>query len=156
MVLTDQELDEAFTNMLEATHRNNVSLNYGKKQHKQPYIPFCSNTLTQKGMQPVAGKLNAVHNMKTPCSGKELQTIMAMVKDLNHYSVKFIELGSPLCQHTEKYDCFRWEPHHQTALDNIKKDNISPSPHPPFSGEDLLMILLPSLRQLTKEVSWTI
>ena len=40
-------------------------------------------------------------------------------------------------------------------MDDFEKKAISSSPHPTFSGEDLLMILLPSLRQLTKEVSWT-
>ena len=40
-------------------------------------------------------------------------------------------------------------------MEGFEKKAINSSAHPPVSGEDLLMIPLPSSRQLTKEVFWT-
>ena len=44
----EKDHDEAFTDVLEATCKNNFSLNSGKLQCKQLSIPYCGNTLTGK------------------------------------------------------------------------------------------------------------
>ena len=40
-------------------------------------------------------------------------------------------------------------------MEDFEKKAINSSPHTPASGDDLLIIPLPSLRQITKEVFWT-
>ena len=40
-------------------------------------------------------------------------------------------------------------------MEDFEKKAINSSPHPLVSGEDLLMIPLPSLSHHTKEVFWT-
>ena len=54
---TEEELGQAFVNMLEATRANNVSLNSAKLQFKQPSVNFYGHTLTQEGIYPAADKL---------------------------------------------------------------------------------------------------
>ena len=48
-----------------------------------------------------------------------------MVTYLNRYSSKLADLTSPLRELTTKYTHFRWEPHHQQALDRIKQELCS-------------------------------
>ena len=48
-----------------------------------------------------------------------------MVTYLNRYSTKLADLTSPLRELTKKHVHFRWEPHHQQALDRIKQELCS-------------------------------
>ena len=111
--------------MLEASRNNNVSLNSEKLQFKQPKIGFYGQAITDKGIAPAAEKLEAIRNIKTPTNSKELLSILGIVSSLNRFSVKLAELTAPLRQLTKKHVHFRWEPHHQTALDKIKEEICS-------------------------------
>ena len=118
---SEQEHDKAFTEMLKATRTHNVSLDSEKLQFKQSQVDFYGHTLTEKGIQPAKEKLEAIRNIKVPSNIKELQTILGMVTYLNRYSSKLANLTSPLRELTKKHVHFRWEPHHQQALDRIKQ-----------------------------------
>ena len=122
---TPQEHDQAFINMLEASRNNNISLNSEKLQFKQPKIGFYGQAIMDKGIAPAAEKLEAIRNIKTPTNSKELLSILGIVSSLNRFSVKLAELTAPLRQLTKKHVHFRWEPHHQTALDKIKEEICS-------------------------------
>ena len=122
---TDQEHDQAFTGMLKATGKHNVSLNSEKLQFKQPQVDFYGHTLTKNGIQPAGEKLEAISNIKTPSNVKELQTILGMVTYLNRYSAKLANMTSLLRELTKKHVHFRWEPHHQETLDKIKQELCS-------------------------------
>ena len=122
---SEQEHDKAFTEMLKATRKHNVSLNSEKLQFKQSQVDFYGHTLTEEGVQPAKEKLEAIRNIKAPSNIKELQTILGMVTYLNRYSSKLADLTSPLRELTKKYTHFRWEPHHQQALDRIKQELCS-------------------------------
>ena len=113
--------------MLEASRNNNVSLNSEKLQFKQPKIGFYGQAITDKGIAPAAEKLEAIQNIKTPTNSKELLSIaiLRIVSSLNRFSVKLAELTAPLRQLTKKHVHFRWESHHQTALDKIKEEICS-------------------------------
>ena len=56
---TEEEHDQAFINMLEATRVNNVSLNSAKLQFKQHSVGFFRHTVTQGGICPAADTLEA-------------------------------------------------------------------------------------------------
>ena len=123
---SDIEHDQAFINMLETCRKNNVGLNSEKLQFKQEKINFYGHTLTEKGIQPAEHKLQAIKNIKVPANAAELHTILGMVNYLNRFSVKLAEYTAPLRELTKKHVYFRWEPHHQAALDRIKKELSSP------------------------------
>ena len=123
---SDIEHDQSFINMLETCRKNNVGLNSEKLQFKQEKINFYGHTLTQKGIQPAEDKLQAIKNIKVPANAAELHTILGMVNYLNRFSVKLAEYTAPLRELTKKHVHFRWEPHHQAALDRIKKELSSP------------------------------
>ena len=116
---SDIEHDLSFINMLEVCRLNNVALNSGKLQFKQEKINFYVHTLTEKGLQPVEDKLQAIKNIKVPENTAQLLTILGMINYLNRFSVKLADYTATL---TKKHVHFRWKPHHQAALDKIKKE----------------------------------
>ena len=122
---TESEHDQAFCEMLKATRKHNVSLNSEKLQFKQAQVDFYGHILSENGIQPAREKLETIRNIKTPSNIKELQTTLGMVTYLNRYSTKLADLTSPLRELTKKHVHFRWEPHHQQALDRIKQELCS-------------------------------
>ena len=119
---SDIEHDQAFINMLETCRKNNVGLNSSKLQFKQEKVNFYGHTLTEKGLQPAEDKLQAIKNIKVSENAAELLTILGMINYLNRFSVKLAEYTAPLRGLTKKNVHFRWEPHHQVALDKIKRE----------------------------------
>jgi len=93
---SEQQQDKAFTEMLKATGKHNVSLNSEKLQFKQSQVDFYGQILTEKGIKLAKEKLEAIHNIKAPSNIKELQTILGMVTYLTRYSSKLADLTSPL------------------------------------------------------------
>ena len=108
--------------MLEACRLNNVALNSGKLQLKQEKIIFYGHILTEKGLQPAEDKLQAIKNIKVPENAAELLTTLGMINYLNRVSVKLADYTATLREMTKKHVHHRWEPHHQAALDKIKKE----------------------------------
>ena len=119
---SDIEHDQAFINMLETCRKNNVGLNSEKLQFKQDKINFYGYTLTEKGIQTAEDKLQAIKNIKVPSNAAELHTILGVMNYLNNFSVKLAEYTAPLRELKKKHVHFRWDPHHQEALDRIKTE----------------------------------
>ena len=122
---TEEEHDQAFVNMLEATRANNVSLNSEKLQFKQQNVNFFGHTLIQDGILLSADKLEALRNISAPSNTKELLSLLGLITYLNRFSTKVAELTAPLRELTKKNVHFRWEQHHQAALDRIKEELCS-------------------------------
>lgn len=122
---TEDEHDQAFVNMLEATRANNVILNSEKLQFKQQSVNLFGHKLTQDGTLPAADKLEALRNISAPSNTKELLFPLELITYLNRFSTKVAELTAPLRKLTKKNVHFRWEQHHQAALDRIKEELCS-------------------------------
>ena len=119
---TIEEHDQAFKAMMEATRKHNIGLNSSKLQFRQTQVKFYGHNITDRGIQPSEDKLRSIKNLKTPESAKELQTILGMVTYLNRFSTKLAVLTAPLRELTKKGIHFRWEQHHQAALDAVKQE----------------------------------
>ena len=122
---TKEEHDQAFLNMLNATRKNNVSLNSDKLQFKKQSVNFYGHTITQEGIKPSSDKLEMIKNIQTPTDAKELLSILGMITYLNRYSAKLAQLTAPLRELTKKNTHFKWEDYHQDALDKIKEELCS-------------------------------
>ena len=85
---TAEEHDTALRQMLEASRRNNIGLNSTKLQFRQPKVKFYGHLITDKGIQPCDDRLEAIKNIKSPGSIKDLMTILGMVTYLNRFSTK--------------------------------------------------------------------
>ena len=119
---TEEEHDAAFTKLMETARKNNVGFNSSKLQFKQKKVNFYGYTITENGLVPAEDKLQAIKNIQTPQNAKELQTLLGMVNYLNRFSVKLAEITAPLRELLKKNIHFKWEAHHQAALDRIKEE----------------------------------
>uniref|UniRef100_A0A3B3HY19 Reverse transcriptase/retrotransposon-derived protein RNase H-like domain-containing protein n=1 Tax=Oryzias latipes TaxID=8090 RepID=A0A3B3HY19_ORYLA len=96
-----------------------------KLQFKQNKVSFYGHTPTEDGLLPAEDKLRAIKDIQAPTNTKELQTLLGMVTYHIRLSTKLAELVAPLRELNEKNVHFRWEPHHQQALDDIKKELLT-------------------------------
>ena len=83
---TEEEHDEAFVSMLEATRANNVSLNSEKLQFKQQSVNFFRHKLTQDGILPAADKLEALKSISASSNTNELPSLSGLITYLNRFS----------------------------------------------------------------------
>ncbi|CAM1319115.1 Uncharacterised protein g7110 [Pycnogonum litorale] len=122
---TPEEHDKAFLQMLEATKRNNISLNSEKIQFKMPSVEFYGHTFGADGVQPSQSKIEAMKSIKTPTNIKEFQTILGMFTYLNRYSTKIADLTAPLRELVKKNVHFKCEPHNTEALERVKQELVT-------------------------------
>ena len=72
-------------------------------------------------IHPAADKLEAIKNISAPSNTKQLLSLLGLITYLNRFSSKIAaKLTAPLRELTKKNVHFRWEQHHQAALDKIK------------------------------------
>ena len=119
---TVEEHDRAFKAMLDATRKNNISLNSSKMQFRQTSVTFYGHVITDSGLKPSTDKVEAIQNMKTPESAQEVLSLMGMVTYLTRFSTKLAALSAPLRELNRKNAHFKWEHRHQQALDAIKAE----------------------------------
>ena len=119
---TEEEHDQAFTNMLTACRSNNVKLNPEKLQFKKQEVNFFGYTLSSDGISPATDKLETIRNITPPANAKEPQSLLGIITYLNRFSRRLADLTAPLRELTKKNVHFNWEEHHQIALDGIKEE----------------------------------
>ena len=78
--------------------------------------------LQRKDYSLLKTKLQAIKNIKVLENIAELLTILGMINYLYRFSVKLADYTATLRELTKRHVHFRWEPHHQAALDRIKKE----------------------------------
>ncbi len=119
---TLQEHDEAMVKMLEASRRNNISLNSEKLQFKKTEVKFYGHKLTANGIQPSEDKLQSIRNLKTPESRDDVLTTLGIINYLNRFSTKLAVLTAPLRELVKTGVHFRWDERHEAALNAIKRE----------------------------------
>ena len=113
---TVEEHDQAFKEMLEATRRNNISLNSSKMQFRQSKVTFYGHAITDGGIKPTDDKIEAIRNMRRPNSPQEVSSLLGLVTYLTRFSAKLAMLTGPLRELNKKGAHFKWELRHQEAL----------------------------------------
>ena len=99
---TIEEHDQAFREMLDATRKNNISLNSSKMQFRQSKVNFYGHTISDGGIKPTDDKIEAIRNMKTPESAQEVLSLLGLVTYLTRFSAKLAMLTSPLRELNKK------------------------------------------------------
>ena len=119
--------DEALTEFLQTTRRNNLCINYEKIQYKMKSVSFFGKTLTTDGHKPHDDHVRAIVEMDTPTNVTNIQTIMGMIQFSAEHSPRIAEISEPLRQLTCKDVAWNWGPEHDEALKALKKE-ISTAP----------------------------
>ncbi len=66
--------------------------------------------------------LKAIQNIQTPSNQKGLHTLLGLITYLNRFSRKLADLAAPLRAMLKEGVHSKWDPHHEQALNKIKKE----------------------------------
>jgi Reverse transcriptase (RNA-dependent DNA polymerase) len=98
-----------------------MRVNASKSKFFAEQIGYLGYWITQKGIQPVYNKVEAILKIKVPKTRKELRQFIGIVNYYRNMWFRRSELLAPLTSLTSGNVKFEWLPSHQQAFDQIKK-----------------------------------
>jgi RNase H-like domain found in reverse transcriptase/Reverse transcriptase (RNA-dependent DNA polymerase) len=98
-----------------------MRVNASKSKFFAEQIEYLGYWITQKGIQPVYNKVEAILKIKAPKTRKELCQFIGIVNYYRNMWFHRSELLAPLTSLTSGNVKFEWLPSHQQAFDKIKK-----------------------------------
>ena len=119
-----RDQDIALTILLETAIKCNVKLNFDKLQYKKTEVDFFGETYTTDGHKPAQSKVSAIVEMPAPTCKKQVQSFIGMVNYLYKFSVRLSELAEPIRELSKDKVPFNWEPEHQEAFNQMKKESV--------------------------------
>ena len=119
--------DLAFTLLLKTAKECNVKLNYQKLQYKYTEVNFYGETYTTDGCKPAQNKVNAIVQMPSPRSKKEVQFFIGMINYLSKFSPRLTEITEPIRELVKEKVPFNWGPEHEESFNMLKRE-ISKAP----------------------------
>ena len=95
-------------------------MNANKSKFCRSEVEYLGYLITQKSIKPQAKKVQALHNMATPRTRKELRSFLGLVNYYRDMTVRRSHIIAPLTKLTSKKVPFVWTDVHQKAYDKIK------------------------------------
>ena len=123
MVVKTKESD-SFIPDLEETFNNLRSfkwkLNPTKCVFGVPSGKLLGFIVSHRGIEAIPEKINAVLNMETPASIKDVQNLTGCMAALNRFLSRLGERGLPFFKLFKKQDKFRWSQEAADVLEDLK------------------------------------
>ena len=118
---TEEEHDERLEQVLKKCQEENLKLNKDKCKTKMTELKYLGHTLTREGLRPDESKIQAIIEMPTPKSKKELERFLGCV----NYEAKFIpnlaEVTAPLRELLKEKNAWSWDEPQIRAFEKLKK-----------------------------------
>jgi hypothetical protein len=111
-----QKLDVVLQRLKKAGLQVNAKKSFFAR-HELEYLGFW---ITRNGVKPVAKKIDALLNVATPTTQKQLRSFIGMVNYYKDMWIRRSEILAPLTKLTSINEKWQWTPLHQQAFDNIK------------------------------------
>ena len=115
-----QNHKEKLFKCLDRLNEENLAINLNKCHFAKDKITWLGYEIDKKGIKPIVSKTQAILNLKSPTSHKQLKSFLGSV----HHLTKFIPNLAPLCREfrnlLRKETKYVWTKHHQTKFENIK------------------------------------
>ena len=83
-------------------------------------------TSSSSGLEPDPSKLDTINKMTAPKDVKELQTFLGLATYLQRFTPRLSKLAAPIPDLCKKDTIFSWEKGQQEALENLKRELLSP------------------------------
>jgi len=112
-----EKLDE----VLKRLHDAGLQANIRKSRFAQSELEYLGYWITRDGVQPMANKVEAIHNIATPTTKKQLRSFIGMVNYYRDMWIRRSENMAPLTALTSVNAKWEWTDVHQHAFENIKK-----------------------------------
>ena len=118
---TNQEHDWRLTKVLETAREAGIKLKPSKCSLRVNEVKFIGHTITQNGLKPDDCKIQAIQDMPSPSSRKELERFLGMVNYLGKFIPNLSDVTAPLRDLLKQDIVWQWLPQHENALLNLKK-----------------------------------
>jgi len=93
---TKEEHDQRLKQVLERLRANNVKLNSQKCKFAQTEVQYLGHVLTAQGIQVENAKVQAILEMPTPNSKKDLERFLGMIQYIGRFIPSLSEISAPL------------------------------------------------------------
>ena len=118
-----QNHKEKLFKCLNRLDEENLAINIDKCHFAKKKITWLGYEINDKGIKPIVSKTQAILNLKSPSTQKQLKSFLGSI----HHLTKFIPNLANLCKDfrklLQKDTKFLWLEHHENAFNKIK-DNI--------------------------------
>ena len=94
--------------------------NANKSNFFKTEVEYLGYLITYKGIKPQPKKVQALHNMATPKSRKELRSFLGLVNYYRDMTLRRSHVIAPLTKLTSKNVPFIWKEEHQKAFERVK------------------------------------
>ncbi|KAL1447250.1 hypothetical protein WDU94_013945 [Cyamophila willieti] len=99
---------------------NNVKFNVNKIQYFVSEVNYLGMVFSEAGMKPDTARVESIKNLKSPCSRKELQSIVGMINYLRPFIPHLSDLLVPFRDLLKKSTIFCWNNIHEKQLVKVK------------------------------------
>ena len=106
--------------VLQRLKKAGLTVNAKKSKFCRSEVEYLGYLITREGIKPQAKKVQALHNMATPKTRKELRSFLGLVNYYRDMTVQRSHIIAPLTKFTSKNVPFVWKDIHQKAYENIK------------------------------------
>ena len=126
-----QNHEEKLFKCLDRLNEENLAINLNKCHFAKNKITWLGYEIDKKGIKPIVSKTQAILNLKSPTSHKQLKSFLGSV----HHLTKFTPNLAPLCREfrylLQKDTKYVRTKHHQTKFENIKNciQNLTENTH---------------------------
>ena len=123
LIHTKSDLEDHLRKVQEVINRirkHSLRLKLNKCQWAKKEIHYLGYKVSQKGIAPDEGKVEAIRNLKSPESVKEVRSFLGAVGYFRKMIPRFADISAPLIALTKKYARFKWTPECQKAFEDLK------------------------------------
>ena len=99
---------------------SNVSLKLRKCEFAKTECEWLGFRIGESGIAPLVRKTQAVEDLKTPKSRKQLKSLMGSMHSLHKFLPKFAEMSAPLRSLLSQNNNFVWTPNCENAFQHLK------------------------------------
>ena len=118
---SQDEHDENLRKLLEKAREANVRFNRDKIQLNRSSVQYLGHIISQDGMKPDPGKIEAIEKMPAPTDKTGVQRLMGTLNFLRAYIPNMSALTGPLRELLKEDTIWSWGPEQEEALTMIKR-----------------------------------
>ena len=118
----------------------NLRLNPTKCLFFQDSVKFLGHVVSKNGISPDQSKIEAIYNIPTPNTIKELQSFLGLANYYRRFVKNYAHIAKPLHELTKSMHTFLWNTAHQVAFNSIKeKLATAPVRHHPDMNQPFIL-----------------
>ena len=111
---------EKVEQVLKRLRKTGLKVNASKSKFCRAEVEYLGYLITREGIKPQAKKVQALHNMATPKTRRDLRKFLGLLNYYRDMTLRRSHTIAPLTKLTSKKVPFVWKEVHQKAFERIK------------------------------------